>query len=97
MIWGDKVRVYALEKDSLLVASELSVGAFHSEAFRKILPESGRCQLCTLKLQHDKLTSIDLLYPLVNLLQAERSFRATIVLILINLQNLLLGTGQGSS
>lgn len=91
------MRVYALEKDSLLESSSFPVDAFHSEAFRKRFTESAWSALSQTQLEEEALTFIDLLYPLIDLLQAESSFIAAIVLIRVDVQDLLVGPGQGSS
>ncbi len=43
------------------------------------------------------LTSINLLYPLIYLLQTECSLGAAIIFILVDVEDLLIRTGQGSS
>lgn len=44
-----------------------------------------------------RLTSAELLYPFINFLQAEGSFCIAIVLIWVDMEDLLAGTGQSSS
>ena len=67
MICGDRVRVYALEKDSPAVPSEAS--AFHSEAFRngfEILP--GCVSFEHPVILTEILTFLNLFYPFIDFL-----------------------------
>ena len=42
-------------------------------------------------------TTIDLLYPFLNLLQAECSFGPSIVFVRVDMEDVLAGAGEGSS
>jgi hypothetical protein len=67
MICGDRVRVYALEKDRPAVPSEAS--AFHNEAFRNSFGELSGCVSFELPvILAGILTSLKLFYPFIDFL-----------------------------
>lgn len=97
MICGDSVSVYALENESLSDSFVDSKAVFHCAAFRKY-PGCSEGMLGVRIFDAERyLTSSDLLYPFIHFLQAESSFGATIIFILVDMENLLVGAGQSSS
>jgi hypothetical protein len=67
MICGDRVRVYALEKDKPAIPSEAS--AFHSEAFWNGFKEFSDCVSFELPvILTEILTFLNLFYPFIDFL-----------------------------
>jgi hypothetical protein len=70
MIWGDSVRVYARENESFGESVDVSASDFQMLAFRKSVDVGAGCELaaCASGPPEGRLTSPQLLYPLVNFL-----------------------------
>lgn len=96
MICGDSARVYALEKD--MPGLDASASALHNKAFRKgCVRSSGPCKPRNPRRAGAMYTSSNLLYPFIYLLQTESSLSSAIVWVFIDMENLLVRTGQSSS